>query len=109
MFERLKINCLNLMMKCLNWEKLITSEVSSPLKEILFLVAHNKIPTKERLFRVALVDDPYCESCMSELKTAVICDREHFFCSCKRVNTVWREVRNIKLIAWLLDYLLYQI
>ena len=32
---------------------------------------------------------------MSELKTAVICDREHFFCSCKRVNTVWREVRNI--------------
>ena len=77
------------------WGKIIKSEVSSSLKETLFLIAHNKLPTRERLFRVGLAVDPYCESCLFDGKTAVICDREHFFCSCVVVHSVWSEIRKI--------------
>ena len=52
---------------------------------------HNKLPVKERLFRVGLSNDPYCNFCPS----AEICDVEHFFCACGRVNAIWCRIKDI--------------
>lgn len=53
------------------------------------MLLHNKLPTKERLFRIGMHNDPYCQFCVN----AVVSDTEHFFCSCDRVADVWDWVR----------------
>ena len=78
-----------------SWRKINKSEVPSNFKEMLFLVAHDKLPIRERLFRVGLTVDPYCQSCLLDGKTAIICDKEHFFCSCDEVSCVWSEIRKM--------------
>ena len=47
------------------------------------------MPVRERLFRIGLANDPYCEFCPG----GAICDVKHFFCSCSRVAQVWGWVR----------------
>ena len=76
------------------WRKLCSPAISSSIREILFLLVHNKLPICERLFRVGKMNDPYCSTCM-DLGFAYICDREHYFCTCEKVNDVWAEVRTI--------------
>ena len=56
----------------------------------MFLLLHDKLPVTERLFRIRLRNDPYCQSCIG----AEIADAEHFFCSCEKVRRVWGWVKN---------------
>ena len=61
---------------------------------------HNKLPVKERLFRIQVEADPYCEYCLVSTG-AEICDVEHFFCSCSRVAETWRRLKSI--VVYLLE------
>ena len=78
------------------WMKINLFSKSSAARETVYLLIHNKLATKERLFRVGLVNDPYCESCLND-SGARICDRAHFFCTCMRVCEVWTDIRRILL------------
>ena len=71
---------------------------SSSDRDILYLVVHNKLPVRERLFRIGLNNDPYCDICCH----APICDTVHFFCSCVRVGEVWKIIR-AHLLLWNMD------
>ena len=72
------------------WSRLGSPVLSAEARDSLFLLIHNKLPVRERLFRIGLAPDFYCESCPG----GVICDIEHFFCTCLRVDFVWSWVRN---------------
>ena len=76
------------------WRRLSSPSLTSTCKEILFLLIHNKLPVKERLFRIRLAVDPYCEHCFDTLGAA-ICDVEHFFCSCSRVAQTWGRLKDM--------------
>ena len=71
------------------WKRLLMPVLSAGAKDILFLLVHNKLPVRERLFRIGLQVDPYCDLCPG----GVFCDVDHFFCTCDRVAEVWRWVR----------------
>ena len=71
------------------WERAASPVLTACARDVIYLLIHNKLPIRERMFRIGLATDPYCESCPS----AEICDIEHFFCSCPRVAEVWQEVR----------------
>ena len=71
------------------WRRVSSPVLASVAKDVMFLLVHNKLPIRERLFRIGLGNDPYCEHCPGGL----ICDIEHFFCSCSRVSHVWGWVR----------------
>ena len=79
----------------LNLDCLLSSE-----REMLYLLSHNKLPVKERMFRIGRDSDPYCNFCLDEIG-AVDCDADHFFTKCKNVLHVWGQVR--RLILCLLD------
>ena len=74
------------------WKCLDNPSLTSVSKEILFLLIHNKLPVRERMFRIGLVTDPYCDYCFDNMG-AVICDLVHFFCTCQRVSQVWRWLK----------------
>ena len=74
------------------WRSLSSPCLTSVSKEIYFLLIHNKLPVKERLFRIRLSVDPYCQHCI-DLSGAVICDLEHYFCVCSRVSHVWKRLK----------------
>ena len=78
------------------WRLLLSPVLTADAKDVLFLVVHNKLPVKERLFRIGLYVDPYCQLCPG----GVVEDLEHFFCACDRVSQVWGWVRR-KLIELL--------
>ena len=78
------------------WRKLNLFCISSPAREMVYLLIHNKLPIQERLFRVGLASDPYCDFCLNSGE-AIFCDREHFFCCCDRVSPVWEVIRKILL------------
>ena len=45
---------------------------------------------QERLFRMNLANDPYCSYCIGLNGAAsAICNFEHYFCSCVRVESAW--------------------
>ena len=71
------------------WKRLLMPVLSAGAKDILYLLVHNKLPVRERLFRIGLQVDPYCDLCPG----GVFCDVDHFFCTCDRVAEVWRWVR----------------
>ena len=74
--------------KCV-WQRLSSPVLTAEAKDVLFLLVHNKLPVKERMFRIGLSVDPYCDHCPG----GVICDVEHFFCACVRVSHVWGWLR----------------
>ena len=74
------------------WRRLGNPVLTSVSREILFLLLHNKLPVRERLFRIRLAVDPYCEHCFGS-DGAIICDIEHFFCACSRVVQVWKRLK----------------
>ena len=78
------------------WRRLANPVLSAEAKDVLFLLLHNKLPVRERLFRIGLANDPYCEFCPG----GEVCDVEHFFCSCSRVSQVWGWLR-CRLVALL--------
>merc|ERR1712055_129781 len=67
------------------WRRLHSHVVECKAKDVLFLLLHNKLPVKERLFRIGLKHDPYCLKCAG----AEINDIVHFFCSCGAVCDTW--------------------
>ena len=71
------------------WRRLGSPVLTAEARDTLFLLLHNKLPVRERLFRIGLAVDPYCDVCPG----GVVCDIEHFFCSCSRVDFVWSWVR----------------
>ena len=73
-----------------NWRRLSSPVLTAEARDVLFLLIHNKLPVRERLFRIGLVVDPYCVVCPG----GVVGDVEHFFCSCSRVEFVWSWVRS---------------
>ena len=73
------------------WLCFRSAVLSSSSREICYLLVHDKLPVRERLCRVGITSDPYCDICPGSL----VCDREHFFCSCQRVNLVWRWIKGI--------------
>ena len=71
------------------WRRLGSPVLTAEARDTLFLLLDNKLPVRERLFRIGLAVDPYCDVCPG----GVVCDIEHFFCSCSRVVFVWSWVR----------------
>ena len=59
--------------------------VDGKARDILFLLLHNKLPIKERLFRIGMNNDPYCLKCVG----AEVYDIVHYFCSCVAVCNTW--------------------
>ena len=76
------------------WKKLSSYYLSADVHDSLYLIVHNKLPVKERLNRIGLASDPYCDSCTLGTNRSV-CDLEHYFCACVSVEHVWDAVRNI--------------
>ena len=73
------------------WKRLRYPSLSASVKEKLFLLIHNKLPIKERLHRIQLADNPFCDLCGD----SDICEVEHYFCLCKCVAECWTEVKKI--------------
>ena len=76
------------------WRKIWQPCITSSTREILYLSMHHKIPSRERLFRIGLANDPYCVFCF-ENSGALTCDREHMFCTCEKVAAVWAEIKTV--------------
>ena len=77
------------------WNRFYSICSNSWIDEPMYLLLHNKLQVKERLFRVGLSDDPYCSSCLVRLGSAVICDTRHFFCVCPGVSAIWSEMERL--------------
>ena len=73
----------------LTWKRLHSTVVDIKARDVMFLLLHNKLPVKERLFRIRLKPDPYCLPCAR----AEICNIIHFFCSCDAVSVTWSWVK----------------
>ena len=73
------------------WKRISLPVLSSGVRDISYMLLHNKLPTKERLHRVGLGSDPFCPECPG----SPLCNVEHYFCLCLRVQNVWPKVRNI--------------
>ena len=67
------------------WKRLHSPVVDSKARDVLFLLLHNKLPVKERLFRIGLNNDPYCNKCAA----AEVNDIVHYFCTCEAVCITW--------------------
>ena len=57
------------------------------MKELMFLLINNVLPTKERLLRMGMRQDALCE------EGDGVEDREHLFCTCRRVQVAWTLMR----------------
>ena len=73
------------------WSRINSPVLESASSELLYLLVHNKLPVQERLFRVSLSNDPYCQACPD----AIISDVEHFFCGCPMVSPIWVWVKDM--------------
>ena len=81
------------------WKRVHHPSLVSETKEILYLLSHRKLPVKERLFRIGLLVDPYCEICIEICQSQdAIVDFEHYFCSCQKVSLVWPSIRDILVV-----------
>ena len=67
------------------WKRLHSPLVEGKARDVLYLLLHNKLPVKERLFRIGLKHDPYCLKCAG----AEVSDIVHFFCICGAVCDTW--------------------
>ena len=61
------------------------------VQETNFLLVHDKLPVKERLYRIGLSRDPYCDFC----DAAVFDDTLHCFAQCGQVKAFWRWIRTV--------------
>ena len=71
------------------WKRLSSPVLSGSARDVLFLLIHNKLPVRERMFRIGLAVDPYCQVCPG----GSIADVTHYFCACCAVAPVWGWVR----------------
>ena len=73
----------------LTWSRLHNSVVNAKARDVMYLLIHNKLPVPERLFRIRLKNDPYCQGCVG----AEICDVEHYFSKCEGIVGAWTAVK----------------
>ena len=74
----------------LAWSRLHCSVVEARARDVMYLLIHNKLPVQERLFRIRLKNDPYCQRCPG----AEIADMEHYFSKCEGIVGAWTVVKN---------------
>ena len=84
----------------LAWKNLQHDILLSSEREVLYLLLHDKLPVRERMFRIKQAVDPYCLWCLNR-NVAVICDIDHFFCTCSRIVEIWDSI--VSLVKSLLD------
>ena len=72
------------------WKWLHSPVVDGKARDVLFLLIHNKLPVKERLFRIGLKHDPYCLKCAG----AEVSDIVHYFCTCGDVCNTWAWLKS---------------
>ena len=77
------------------WRRLHSPVVDCKTRDVMFLLLHNKLPVKERLFRIGLRHDPYCLKCDG----AEVSDIVHFFCSCEAVHNTWSWLKR-QVVQW---------
>ena len=77
------------------WKRLHLPFLFAEIRELFFLLLHNRLPVKERLFRIGMTTEPFCDYCLAVKSINSICDMEHFFCQCLRVIEAWRGVKEI--------------
>ena len=73
------------------WKNLQHDYLNSSEREILFLLLHNKLSVRERMFRIGQAADPYCLWCLQH-NVVIICDIDHFFCECERIVHIWNSI-----------------
>ena len=76
------------------WKRIHQPVFDSKTREVVYLAIHNKLPTSERLFRVGLAADPYCETCLNTCG-ALEANLVHFFCECFKVSEAWNKLRTM--------------
>ena len=76
------------------WKKLCLPVLDRYSREVLFLLVHDKLPLRERLFRIGIEKDPYCVSCIKEFE-CFSSDRQHVFLLCNTVSGLWENIRKI--------------
>ena len=67
------------------WKRLHSPVVDGKARDVLFLLLHNKLPVKERVFRIGAKNDPYCLKCAG----AEVSDIVHILCTCEAVWNTW--------------------
>ena len=85
-FAKTKVERESMQSMDLVWSRLKSLELDRNVQETSFLLVHDKLPVKERVYRIGLARDPYCDSC----DAAVFGDTQHYFTQCGQVNTFWR-------------------
>ena len=90
-FAKTKVERESMQSMDLVWSRLKSLELDRNVQETSFLLVHDKLPVKERVYRIGLARDPYCDSC----DAAVFGDTQHYFTQCGQVNTSWRWVRTV--------------
>ena len=73
------------------WQLINSPVLNSSAQDLSYLLVHNKLPVPERLHRIGVKKDPFCDTCLGQQ----INDREHFFCHCSKVVMAWAEVKPI--------------
>ena len=76
------------------WKKVCSPVLDRYTREALFLLVHNKLPIRERLFRIGIERDPYRITCIKNCE-CFSCDREHVFSLCSTVSRLWKNIRKI--------------
>ena len=67
------------------WNLINSPVITSCARDISYLLVNNKLPVRERLFHLGLINNPSCSVCPG----SVVSDVTHFFCTCLRVCDVW--------------------
>ena len=75
------------------WARLNRTVINSQVRDIMFLVIHNILPTRDRLYRLNQCRDDQCE------QGDGVEDVEHLFTSCVRTQVAWawcrRKIMNL--------------
>ena len=69
------------------WERINHPVLEVKQREMMFLVVHNILPTRERLLRLNQVDSDQCEE-RDGMEDVV-----HLFCTCRRSQVAWSWMR----------------
>ena len=81
------------------WSRLNHPVLTSPVRDIMFLLIHNCLPTRDRLLRLNMCEDAMCTS------QDGIEDSEHLFTSCVRSHVAWAWTRR-KIVHLMPDWVM---
>ena len=83
------------------WKGIWTLLVPNKVKNQLWCVCHNALPTKASLVHRTIINDPLCDHCHEAYETPV-----HALWDCKELDTVWvgSELSQLRQDANFLDF-----